>query len=179
MRVLPVAGACLLCLVTASASLAKSQPGMVKVASGSWNGHSWMLRAIDGSSGSYCTYFSMDGRLASSGCGTIYPPRARSEMPQGLSWEATNGNPRGDYVLGLVVATATSVRITLSDGTVINTDTIAPPPGLTRKAAFYAAQKPCGPYPVLIIGQGSTGQIVAFWKRTIPRPPLPGGRLNC
>jgi len=101
-----------------------------------------------------------------------------------MSGASTRGDERGrlpNYVVGPVVSIATHVTVTLSNRMVLEVPTISPPSGLTKGLSFYAVEKPCGPYPVSIVGRDRIGHIVASWTRTGSPPALLRlkGHLGC
>jgi hypothetical protein len=71
------------------------------------------------------------------------------------------GRPRPDYIVGPVVATARLVEITLSNGKVLKTRTIAPKPGLARSLRFYAQQLSCGVRATRLLARDGRGRVVA------------------
>ena len=73
-----------------------------------------------------------------------------------------------DYVAGAILADSRNVVISLSNGKVIRTRTIAPPAGFAGEIAFFVARKPCGTQPVGIVGHTQSGRIVATWRNLHP-----------
>lgn len=139
------------------------------VASGRWDGAVWRMTAADDARGDWNIDISLGGTPAVGGAGLIYPWRRASagDSSLGISFLGRSGVPLPDYVIGPVVARATEVDITLSNGATIRTPTIAPPPGLARDIAFYAAQTSCRAALVSVVGIDATGQVVA--QLALPR----------
>jgi hypothetical protein len=130
----------------------------------------WSLAATDGPHGSFCITMRNEQRLDASECGSIF------ESPShGVSYLAHFGRPGPNYVVGPVVATASRVTVSLSNGTSLTIPTIPPPSGLARNIRFYVRVIPCRAVAVRgILGTNAAGYTVASLQI-----PSFGSRATC
>jgi len=145
---------------------ASAMPGrMVKVASGHWNGEAWTLEVRDQVSGgnvAICYRMSSGTEGLGGSCGNFILPRLAGAPEFGMTLaDKIGGCPGTDYVVGPVVAKASGVDVTLSNGQTVRTRTIAPPAGLAQAIGFYVARIPCGTQPTGAVGLSSARTIVA------------------
>ena len=158
-------------LVVLSATAGTSAGGsLVKVTSGRWDGRVWTFAASDQVSGvsiSYCWKMSFaTGRGGSGGC-SQYINQANSPLLPFYGMdigEAIGRCPGLDYVAGPVVASASSVQITLSTRGVIHTSTVAAPAGLAGSIRFFTAKIPCGTQAVTATARDRAGKVVARYS---------------
>ena len=149
---------------------APSSPGTV--ATGTFRGGAWKLTATDSADGSYCVTMTVPARHedSSTGCGSIFGAGGHR-----ISYLAHTGAPLPNYIVGPVVATARVVQITLSNGEILGTATIAPPARLSKKIAFFRAELPCAAYPTRLVALDRAGRTVAQLDIRL-RPP---GKPSC
>jgi hypothetical protein len=139
--------------------------GETAVKTGRWNGITWKFTAQTGSDGSYCIAMTVRGREEGRSCGEL--------GNDGITYFAHSGRPAPNYVLGVVIARARSVRITFFNGRSIRTSTIPPPPPLDRGTRFFAAILPCRPeMPRSFVARNAAGRIVAQLVRRRGGPKL-------
>jgi len=163
----------------------RRDPGFGTVASGRWEGTPWVLTAVDDASGWWRLTMSVGtrhslGSAGYGGAGYIHPSAAKGSRAVGISFIAHRGPTLPDFVVGPVVATASEVEVTLSNGATIRTPTMAPPRGLASDIAFYVVQIPCPVWPVAVRGLDPSGRVVAHLKRpasALSREPQP--HLSC
>ena len=138
-------------------SLSAAAAGELVVASGQFGQMPWALSASDSPSGSYCLTMRTHGHVNARSCGSIFGGRAH-----GVSYLASEGPPRPNFIAGPVIAKAVSVRITFLSGRLITVRTHAPPPGLSRNVRFYVHLMQCvNTRPAQIAGLDAGGP----WKR--------------
>ena len=125
---------------------------------------------------------SVAGATSGESCGSIHvPPISPKSLVVGISFLAHRGIPLPDFIVGPVVAKASEVEITLSNGMTVRTATLVPPPRLASNIRFYVTELPCPAAPMTLVGRNAAGEIVAHLDRpagfTIHRASLP--RLTC
>jgi hypothetical protein len=140
--------------------------GTVTLGSGLWDSTKWRFSASE-SQGALCLEMRVGSHDASGSCGSILPRRSASGGHGLYTWMSDNGG-EPDYVAGAILADSSNVVISLSNGKVIRTHTIAPPRGFAGKIAFFVARKPCGTQAVGIVGRSQSGRIVATWRDLHP-----------
>ena len=151
---------------------------MVVLKSARWEDSTWTFGASDDPGGHYCVAVAIDGPRGSSACGQFEPDQS------GFSWfpggpPFTDGHSDPNLLVGPVAAAATSVDITLSNGTVVHAPAITPTSGLATNIAFFATVFPCGPSPVSVVARNRSGQIVSKTGPITPKLGLfhhPGAR---
>jgi hypothetical protein len=144
----------LYCVLSLSAATAA---GELVVASGQFGQMPWALTASDSPSGSYCLTMRTHGQVNARSCGSIFGGRAH-----GVSYLASEGPPRPNFIAGPVIAKAVSVRITFLSGRSITVRTHAPPPGLSQNLRFYVHLMRCvNTGPAQIAGLDASGHVVA------------------
>jgi hypothetical protein len=159
----------LCCMLSLSAAAA----GELVVASGEFGQMPWALSAWDSPSGSYCLTMRTHAHVNARSCGSIFSGRAH-----GVSYLASEGPPRPNFIAGPVIAKAVSVRITFLSGRLITVRTHAPPPGLSRNVRFYVHLMQCvNTGPAQIAGLDAGGHVVA--SLTVPRLKLPHPTSHC
>jgi hypothetical protein len=135
----------------ASARGLDSQGSPTVVASGSWDGHRWTLRARDDLRGGqvfHCYQISVDypftthapSRLPN--CTAFGFPGASSGRP-GIAYYTFRSCPLS-FVDGELDASAAHVRITLASGAVIRARTFTPPARLSQDVRYFVSRVPCG-----------------------------------
>lgn len=144
------------------------------VASGTFGTVAWKLSATDSADGRFCLTMTLRGRGRSSHCGFIFGLAAG--QAHGITYLAHTGAPAPDFIVGPVVATATTVVTALSNRKAVRTKTIAPPKGMTRKIAFYVAELPCPAHATSVRGIDAAGHTVAHLAIRFLRPP---GKMTC
>jgi hypothetical protein len=122
-----------------------SKEGVLIVATGEWDGHSWTLGAyrskdatLNGGRAEIC--WALDNAL---GCAPIR--ESQPGLPPEISWGQSLGTgPTGlpPHVDGMVSKEVTHVRIELAGGQVINTETYPAPANLGLSVGFFAAPIP-------------------------------------
>jgi hypothetical protein len=173
-------------LITATSGVAaitgtaqRIMPGgqMIVVKSGHWAGMPWTLAASDTADGHVCLFLRQPAqRAGGSFCGLVRRSPIRAGGSYGLAF--SSGYSGVSYVIGAVPATARTVEITLSNGSVIATPTISPARGLAGNVDFFsvAVERTCTAYETSIIARDAAGHIVATW--TAP-PARSGWQSGC
>jgi hypothetical protein len=144
---------------------------VVVVEEGDWNGQHWALTAYRSVGGDLCTEITLEAGAArtaqgAGGCGPTIgslvpkPGGGSRRLEIGFGGGAF---PSFRYVLGPVVGSATEVRITLANGAVVTTPTVAAPRELGMPIRFYAAQLPLASTKGL-----SCGERVRAFEKTRP-----------
>lgn len=156
-------------LVLVGTGAASAGRSLVKVTSGRWDGRVWTFAASDHVSGanvSYCWQMTFATGGGSGGCSNYISQANSPFLPYyGMDiGEAIGGCPGLDYVDGPVVASATSVEITLSTGGAVKTSTVAAPAGLARSIRFLVVRIPCGTQPATATARNRAGKVVAHYS---------------
>jgi hypothetical protein len=132
------------------------------VKSGRWRGIPWQFKAQTGSDDSYCIVLDVRNREQGRSCGEL--------DSRGITYMAAGGRPAPNYVLGLVVAKARSVKITFFDGRTTRLPTITRRHrAFDRSMRFFVAVFRCRTaFPRSFVARDAAGRIVA--RMTTPRP---------
>jgi hypothetical protein len=147
-----------------SSTAASVMPGgkMVVVKSGHWAKTAWTLSASDTADGHVCLFLTLTApRAGGSTCLLVRRSPVRAGGPYGVAF--VSGYQDVSYDIGAVFSTAHTVKITLSNRSVITTPTIHPPPGLASNLVFFAVERPCAAFETSIVARDATGQVVATW----------------
>ena len=151
--------------VAAVAGTAQSiMPGgkMVVVKSGHWARIAWTFSASDTADGHVCLFLTLPAQKAGGGsCGLVRRSPIRAGGSYGVAF--MSGYQRVSYDIGAVFSTARTVKVTLSNGSVITTSTIHPPRGLASTIDFFAVERPCAAFETSIVARDAAGQVVATW----------------
>jgi hypothetical protein len=143
---------------------ARIEPGgkMVAVESGHWAKVAWTFSASDTADGHVCLYLVMPSlRAGGEACGLVRRSPFRVGGAYGVAF--MSGHEGVSYVIGAVPATARTVKIMLSNGSVITTRTISSPAGLTSNLGFFAAERTCTAEEDAIVARDAAGLTVAKW----------------
>ena len=152
--------AALLVVTTALAGATRQ----VKVASGSFRGVPWTLRAHDSEDGSWCMSLSLAG-TATSTCDKL----DLSDAGRSMNSFGHAGRPGPDFWTGPITWKAKRVVLTYTDGRRVSVPTIPATSGLVRKVSFYVFLTPCRtPAPKSIAGLDGSGHVVALMGNTFP-----------
>lgn len=147
-------------VVALPAAQGSAAPAKIVVASGVFGTASWTLSASDSPDGHVCLSMTLPHHGGSaSECGAIFGPQAG--RAHGITFLAHTGVPLPNYVVGPVLARASTVDIRLSSGKTMTTKTIAPPRRLTSRIRFYAVQLPCPTRPTRVTGFDASHRMVA------------------
>jgi hypothetical protein len=174
---LPLAGISVLALFAAASVTgalagtgASIMPGgkMVVVKSGHWARIAWTFSASDTADGHVCLFLTLPAqRAGGSSCGLVRRSPTRAGGSYGVAF--TSGYQGVSYDIGAVFSTARTVKVTLSNGSVIKTPTIHPPRGLAGNLDFFAVERPCAAFETSIVARDAAGQVVATWTASRAR----------
>jgi hypothetical protein len=153
-----------------------SKEGVVIVATGVWDGHSWTLSAFRtngaGPTGKQDLCFALDNAMS---CGPI--PGSSSKRPQKITFMESGGSagpglpPDPPNVTGPVGDEVTHVRIELADGHAIETGTIPAPAKLGLSVRFFATPLPRCAELKRVVALDDQNNIVA--QDIVPRSIVP------
>ena len=137
--------------------------GFTEVASGHWGQVGWKFSVYRDLDGRYCQTMAV-GRTEHDGtC-------AKRAVPaSGIGWSVSTSAGL-DFVDGTVLAAARVVVIKTSDGVMVRTTVIPPPPGLNPRIAFFVARIRCGAV-TSAVGLGPSRQVVARSTHSTARQP--------
>jgi hypothetical protein len=141
-------------------------------ASGNWDNQDWTLIAYRDEVGKQCSSFmvGVSAANAASGVGPVSCGDVGRDVSVGFG-PKSSGFPA--YLEGSVTASASKVRVTLSDGSTIDANTYPPPEGLGLPLRYVALPLPCGVLPTNIAGIDDQGNVVD--QTDIPAPRGPSG----
>jgi hypothetical protein len=158
----------------ASTPLPPYPAATTKIASGHWNGVRWTLYAgelVSNTSFSHCTRLVLGpnspGNSACSSGGLRKPGELLPTSPPapgssyGMSFGGSTDCPAFYVYVGIVLANARHVTLTLSNGKTVTTPTIPSPPGFAQSLRFWATHTPCGTSITGMVGRDAAGKVVA------------------
>lgn len=132
---------------------ASAGDGFTEVASGHWGQVGWKLSVYRDIVGRYCQTMAVGRTEHDGSCSKRAVPAG------GIGWGIST-SPSLDFIDGTVLTAARVVVIKTSDGVMVRTTVIPPPPGLNPKIAYFVARIRCGAV-ASAIGLGPSGQVVA------------------